>query len=143
MILITQVHDQNIPKGASMKNSVIALLFLSCLTHNFLLADIRPFPKKPKQPPKLGVQLLPFDIGNKKGLLVTAVFKGFPAAQLRENGKLTSLEGGRDLILEINGVPVSSIEDYDRQMKLTGNNINIKVLDIKTGKTSEYQGRFD
>jgi len=91
--------------------------------------------------PSLGVEVAEFDDGECKGLLVTKVLEDSPATRLTQDGGKGKgvLEPNIHVILDLNGVPVTTLAQWKSELSAAGNNLNLRVFDKNTGKESRYK----
>jgi len=91
--------------------------------------------------PSLGVEVAEFDDGECKGLLVTKVLEDSPATRLTQDGGKGKgvLEPNIHVILDLNGVPVTTLAQWKSELSAAGNNLNLRVFDKNNGKESRYK----
>jgi S1-C subfamily serine protease len=86
-------------------------------------------------PWKLGVD--GFNTGD--GFVITRVFHGYAANNLRLNGRPYTLEPG-DRVVEVDGVPVNRSWTLQRALGFTAGRVDLKVWDDRAGDYLYFNG---
>ncbi len=106
-------------------------------------ADIAPMPRRAVVPQsRLGVWLVPYDDGDHQGMLVTSVERNSPATRLLRDGTTWYLEAKVDVILAINGMPVTDMASYRAALAYAGPNPVLTVWDKRAELVFKYKARL-
>ena len=127
------------------RHSMLLALIATGFIGQYASADLAPMPRRAAMPQaRLGVWLKEYDDGEHQGMLVTGVEKGGPATKLLHlrDGTTWYLEANVDVILGINGMPVTDMASYRYALAHAGPNPVLTVWDKRAKEVIKYKARL-